>query len=90
MKIWQKVMLVNCAVLIGVVISLFAVPGRTPLWLWATVAIVVMAAMNYVLFVRSRGLHSDATSTSRVTTAVIVAGLLLLVLDVIVNHLSSH
>ena len=70
----------NCAAVAGVAASLFIVPGRTPVWLWLAVSVVVIAVLNAAFYLRSRSLSSNAR-TSRTRTAVIWAGTAVLIAD---------
>jgi hypothetical protein len=51
---WKKVVLINGACLTGIGSSLFMVPPKTPLWLWATVAGLAVLLLNYLFFGRKR------------------------------------
>lgn len=83
---WKKVMLVNGGWLIGVVISLFVVPPKTPLWAWATVSGLALVLLNYLVFGRQRK-ATGGRKAGLVTTVVGGLGILILVLDVILRHL---
>jgi hypothetical protein len=80
---WQKPVLLNIAGLVGVVVSLFIVPGETPFWLWCVIAIVVIAALNTILYVGRRRV-ADSARTAR--TAIVIVGVMLLMIDVIVSR----
>jgi hypothetical protein len=54
MKGWKKVVVMNASFLVGIFISLFLVPSQIPIWLWAAVAIAVLALFNYLFFLRKR------------------------------------
>jgi len=49
-KKWQKFTVLNIALLLGILASFFMVPSETPAWLWGSISVVVIAAMNYALF----------------------------------------
>ncbi len=54
MRTWQKVAVLNAAAFLGSVASLFAIPGNTPLWLWAAVSGVLVVGVNTWLVIRLR------------------------------------
>jgi hypothetical protein len=67
MSAWEKVALVNVGGLLGIGVSLFEVPPKTPLWVWGTASVVCLAVFNYFLFHRlqkSTGDRQAASSTS--------------------------
>ena len=67
MSTWKKVAFVNVGGLLGIGISLFAVPPNTPLWIWAAASVVWLAGFNYLLIRRMQkgtGAHKVGSSTS--------------------------
>ena len=81
----KQLVLVNVAVIIGIAISLFGVPGSTPLWLWASVAAVFLAVSNLLLVVRRGGTVVRAPRSTR--TIVISVGAALLFIDIVLSRL---
>src|SRR5580704_12306560 len=71
MSTWKKVVLMNGGGLIGILLSLFIVLPKTPLWLWATISAAALAALNYVSFGR-RPTASGGSKSGWKSTAVIV------------------
>jgi len=43
-----KLVIVNIGGLIGIFISMFIAPPRTPVWMWACISAVVLLLFNYV------------------------------------------
>jgi hypothetical protein len=83
---WKKAMLMNGGWLMGIVISLFVVPPKTPLWMWGTVSGLALVLLNYLFFGRQRK-AAGGRKVGLVTTVVGGLGILILFLDVILRHL---
>ena len=86
MSTWKKVALVNGGGLAGIIISLFIVSPKTPLWLWATLSGAAVVALNYVSFAWRRQAKDDRKSGAR-STGIIVLGLAVLLMDLILRYL---
>jgi len=86
MSLWKKIALVNSGGLVGIIISLFIVSPRTPLWVWAVVSAAALAVLNYVCFGWRRTASSDAKSGAK-STVIIALGVVVLVLDLVLRYL---
>jgi hypothetical protein len=86
MSTWKKVVLVNGGGLAGIVLFLFIVSTQTPLWLWATLSGVALAVLNYVCFGWRRETR-EGPNTGAKSTAIIVLGLPVLLLDLILRYM---
>jgi hypothetical protein len=74
-RTWQKVALLNAAAFVGSAASLFAIPGNTPLWMWATASGVLIVGLNTWLAIRLwRGNDSPKKQVAdlRVETALVI------------------
>jgi hypothetical protein len=80
----RKFLIFNVAAVLGLVVSLFIVPGNTPFWLWGVIAIVVVAGLNVSLALKRQGNRPDSKATIR--TAIIGLGAALLVIDIILSR----
>lgn len=85
MSRWKKVLVFNAGWLIGITISLFVVPPSTPLWMWASLSILVLALLNYVSFKQKREAASGRNIAA--ATTVVWLGIIVLLLDLLVRHL---
>jgi hypothetical protein len=83
---WKRIALVNGGGLVGIIISLFIVSSPTPLWLWATLAGVALATLNYVCFGWRRTAGSEGTSGTK-STAIMILGSVVLLLELIFRYL---
>ncbi|MGH9504536.1 MAG: hypothetical protein ACRD20_16920 [Terriglobales bacterium] len=52
MSTGKKIAVVNGAGVVGIIISLFIVSPRTPMWLFAALSAAVLATLNYACFGR--------------------------------------
>jgi len=86
MKLWKGIALVNGASLIGICFALFIVPPHTPLWLFATIAGVVVLVMNFVFIRRFRQSDSHRQNTKAITAG-IITGFFFLILDLVLTRL---
>ena len=87
MSTWKRILLLNGGMLIGIFVSIFLTPPDTPVWLWATISVVVMAVMNFLALRRLR--MPDAKPKSSLSrTIVIWLGVLVLLLDLAYRYLS--
>ena len=87
MSTWKKIALVNGGSLIGICIALFIASPKTPLWLFAILAGVSLGVLN-LIFLRPRRNQSDRSNEgSKVSTVIIIIGILLLLLDLILSRL---
>lgn len=84
MTIRQKLVVPNIAAVVGLLISLFIVPGDTPLWLWGVIAVVVIGILNVCLILKRQRARRDSPVTVR--TAIIALGAALLLMDVILSR----
>lgn len=84
MSIRKQFALLNLAWVIGVIASLFMVPGSTPFWLWAMIAGATLCALNAALWCRNRN-HSERYRPNTRTMIVVLAFALLLA-----NIIASH
>jgi hypothetical protein len=82
---WKVIVLVNVGGLIGVGISLFTVPPRTPLWLWATLSGLVLVIFNWLLF-RRRRLATEGSKSPLTTIVVGSIGVVVLVVELIFRY----
>ena len=48
MSTWKKLLVANLGGLAGIVLSLFIVPPKTPLWIWTSISACVLLVFNYV------------------------------------------
>jgi hypothetical protein len=90
MKKWKKFVLVNIGGLTGIVLSLFIVPGNTPVPLWAICAGGVLILMNYFFVFRrmkSENQHKRELGAAR---WIIILGFMVLLLDLIWTFYSRH
>ena len=85
MSTWKRVALVNGGGIIGIIVSLFIVSPRTPLWLWATLSAGALLVLNYVCFVR-RKVRDERKGESN-TTAIVILGFVVLLLDLVLRYL---
>jgi hypothetical protein len=84
MSVGKQLVLVNVAMAIGIAISLFMVPGSTPFWRWATVAVAFLVVGNVTVLVR----RPDPAPRRPFPRGIVIAvGVVLLLLDVLVNRL---
>jgi len=88
-KRWKKFALVNVGGLIGIVLSLFIVPGKTPVHLWAICAGGVLILMNY-FFVFRRTKTENHKRELGAGWWIIVLGFTALLLDLIWSFYSRH
>ena len=54
MKPWKKVVLMNGAWAIGVLVSIFILPPSTPVWLWDRSVRTIIVVFNCLLFMRKQ------------------------------------
>jgi hypothetical protein len=89
-KRWQKFTLLNVGLLLGVLASLFMVPGNTPTWLWAAISTTVVASMNYLAFARLRKVErGESIKYTKLTTLVIALGFVFFLIDLFLS-LTRH
>jgi uncharacterized membrane protein YfcA len=88
-KKWQKFTVLNAGMLLGVLASIFMLPSDTPTWLWASVCIVVIVAMNYLLLGKLRGSSGAQAKLPRSSTLIIAVGFLIFVIDLL-YHLAHR
>ncbi len=86
MSSWKKIVLVNGGGFVGIIISLFVVSPKTPLWLWAVVSAGALAVLNYVCFGWRRTASGGSKSGAK-STAIIALGVVVLLLDLILRYL---
>lgn len=70
----------NMGGLFGIGLSLFIVPPRTPLWIWATLSVLCLAAFNCFLVLRLRR-NTSERKTDPLSGVVIGLAFALLVLE---------
>jgi hypothetical protein len=88
MKLWQKVLVVNVAGLLGIASSLFVLPANTPFFPWLMVSVVMLATFNVMIIVRHRKIASGSRPTaSKATTIIIALGTAIWILDILVHVL---
>jgi drug/metabolite transporter (DMT)-like permease len=78
---WKKFVGVNVGMLIGIGISLFIVPPNTPFWLWAVIAAVFLAGMNYYLYRKLQKPPTESKSAN-LNTIIIVIGSIIFLADI--------
>ena len=84
---WKKAVLINGAGLIGIGVSLFLVPPSTPVWLWATISILVLAGLNYMFVVRVGWGSVNADPKSQLQNTIIIClGLLVLLTELLFRY----
>ncbi len=84
----KKLLLVNISGIIGIFVSLFIAPPKTPLRLWALMSAIVLALFNYLALSR-RWKPQDVSNESRSWGIAVVAfgfGVLLLELTLRYFH----
>jgi hypothetical protein len=86
MSTWKKIALVNSGALVGICISLFIVPPKTPLWLFATVGVVSVVVWNLIILrliiLRpSQNKDNRGGDSSKTNTVIIIVGFLLLMFE---------
>ncbi|MGH9715727.1 MAG: hypothetical protein ACRD4R_03225 [Candidatus Acidiferrales bacterium] len=87
---WQKYAVLNAGMVLGCLASVFMLPGSTPVWIWVSVCVAVIAMMNFFAFTRLRKDNKKQSSSgSRFTTAVVFVGFLIFALD-LAFHLIHH
>lgn len=86
MKKWKWLVIINGSCLLGILVSLFIVPTRTPFWIWAIVSGVALILAN-ALFLRR-----EPTARPRKTPLwgdiVISLGFFALILDLLFRYAS--
>ena len=80
MKTWQKFAAVNVGALVGIFITIFALPPTTPVKYWTIGAIIALALLNYGLVRRVKAPKSTPAN-QRFVLAVGILGFLLFLLD---------
>ena len=92
LKIWQQILLVNAATLMGVVASLFAAPPDTPVWIWAAGSALAIIVLNgvYVQYRRRRARHGRVAYDPRPGKVILRVVLPLVVLYLILSHYFWH
>jgi hypothetical protein len=83
----KRLVIVNASALVGIFISLFTVPPRTPLWMWASISMIVTGVLNYVVLTRAPKLGETSQRGSTWSTVVIVFGFGLLILELALRFL---
>jgi|GraSoiStandDraft_9_1057307.scaffolds.fasta_scaffold1331255_1 hypothetical protein len=83
MRLTTKFVWLNVAAVVGVAVSLLLVPGNTPLWLWGTIAVVIVGALN-VFLLGQRGDRAKSGAGSR--PIIIALGVALLLIDIILSR----
>jgi predicted membrane channel-forming protein YqfA (hemolysin III family) len=91
-KTWQKFTLLNISLVLGLIASLFVVPGNTPLGWLAVVFGASVAVMNCLLFARLRKpTGRESASDSRLSTVIVSAGVVIFLLDLLLTYIHrSH
>jgi len=92
LKIWQQILLVNVATLVGVIVSLFAAPPDTPVWMWAVGSTLAVVSLNcvYIQYRRRRARHGRAAYDPRPGRIILRVVLPLFVLYVILSYYLWH
>jgi hypothetical protein len=85
MNTWKKITFVNMGGLLGIGISLFTVPPKTPLWIWATASVVWLAVVNYLLILRLRK-GNGARKISSAPSIVIWLGVVAMLLELVFRY----
>ena len=83
----KKFVLFNVGLLAGIFISIFLAPPDTPVWLWATISVVVLAVMNFLTLRRLKTASTERKSSVG-STVVITLGVLVLLLDLVYRYLN--
>ena len=83
-KIWPVLVLTNFAAFVGIVSSIFVLPGNIRFWLWATNSLMILALINYFTVTTLKKRDSrDRTPQSKTVTAITLGGFLLFILDLL-------
>jgi len=88
LKTWQRVLLVNIALLVGIALSAFILPPNTSVWIWACICLVAFLLFNY-FFLRRRP-NVDNHQRSRLAKVIMFLGWVVLLLDLIFSRWLAH
>jgi hypothetical protein len=89
---WKKAAFVNAFGLVGILVSLFAIPQDTPVWILAVSSLAALALLNYLAFSRRKSRPKEAQHAHLVSrsTLVILGAALLLIIDLIWMYYDNH
>jgi hypothetical protein len=83
----------NVGAILGIVASLFILPGKLRFAHWLCGAIVILATVNVLAFWRLRNSKRSDDATRRLKTSskvIIYAGLLFFLLDMVLSYIFRH
>lgn len=86
MKTWQRFGAVNAGALAGIFVSIFFLPPATPVWVWAIVAVVALAMLNYVLIRKVKTPQAPTPGKQKVVTIIVFVGFLLFLIDMALRY----
>jgi cytosine/uracil/thiamine/allantoin permease len=83
-KTWHKFAAANIGLVMGILASLWMVPGNTPLWSWLAIAGVFLAMANYLLYKKlKKTTDTESTQNTGRSTVLVWIGFLMFVLDLL-------
>lgn len=85
MKTWQKILLINACGLLGLILSAFALPSDTPVWIWATVCTIILMSANCWFLLFKRKQPADPSQGSWLKTIIIVIGMVYFAAEVVMG-----
>ena len=86
MSIGRQFVIWNACAVVGIVISIFLVPGNTPFWLWACIAGAFLCILNAAKSLQRKRPTDEAAAASRTRTTIIVLALAFLVVDLLLSR----
>jgi hypothetical protein len=87
LKTWQRALLVNITLLVGIALSAFILPSNTPVWSWACICAVVFLSLNYFFLRRPK---TPNPGRSWLANIIIWLGTAILLLDLIFRRWLAH
>jgi hypothetical protein len=88
----KRAIFINGWGILGIAVSMFALPGDIPFWIWAVSAIAALVLLNCVAFWGRKPQLDAPYPAQRVSpsTYVIYGGALLLIIDLIWTYYAKH
>jgi hypothetical protein len=83
----KKLVIINAGALVGIIISLFTIPPRTPLWMWAAISTIVVGVLNYAVLTRTPKLAETNRRNSTWIAVAIFFGFGLLMFELALHFL---
>lgn len=89
---WKKFLYLNVGAVLGIIASLFILPGNLRFAYWLCGAIVILATVNVLAFWRIRSKRRyDVTGGLKTSSKVIIyVGLLFFLLDLVLSYILRH